>query len=114
MTTFRRGAVCYVRFLFTNKVAAKHRPCVVVSSDDFHASRDDVIIAGVTSNLEQTHFVGHVELADWEQEGLRLPSAVSGILMTVRSSVLGDRVGSLSSSDLQLLDQALKGSLGLS
>jgi mRNA interferase MazF len=113
MTTFNRGDVFYVRFQFTNRAAAKNRPAVIISSDSYHASRDDVIITGITTNLDRTDFVGQMNMMEWQSAGLREPSAISGIIMTVRSNVFSDRVGSLSTADLERLDASLRESLGL-
>lgn len=113
MTNLSRGNVLYVRFQFTNRAAAKNRPAVVISSEAYHSSRDDVIIAGITSNLDRTDFIGHVIIKDWESAGLRLPSAVSGIIQTVRRSVIGEQLGAFSPSDIQRVDEALKVLFGL-
>jgi mRNA-degrading endonuclease toxin of MazEF toxin-antitoxin module len=86
---------------------------VVVSSAAYHASRSDVIIAGITSNVSRDRFVGQVTLADWEACGLENPSAISGIVMTVRDSVIGRRIGRLSAADSVRLDAALRESLSL-
>jgi mRNA interferase MazF len=107
-----RGEVVYVPFVFTDRAVSKVRPAVVISTDEYHASRDDVIIMGITSNLDRREFVGYVILDDWQTSGLREPSAVSGIVMTVRSREIVRVVGTLSARDLVLVDKALSQSIG--
>jgi mRNA-degrading endonuclease toxin of MazEF toxin-antitoxin module len=80
MTTYNRGVVVYVPFRFTEGDKAKVRPAIVISTTAFNASRSDVIIAGVTSNLSRSHFVGQLVLEQWAECGLIKPSAVSGII----------------------------------
>ena len=114
MTTYSRGEVIYVPFRFTDHDRkSKNRPAVVVSSAAYHESRQDVVIAGITSNIAREGFVGQVALADWRACGLVKPSAVSGIIMTVRDSKIGRRVGVLSDEDSTKLDAALRQVLGL-
>ena len=104
-----RGEVVYVPFVFTDRAVSKVRPAVVISTDEYHASRDDVIIMGITSNLDRREFVGYVILDDWQTSE---QSAVSGIVMTVRSREIVRVVGRLSARDLVLVDKALSQSIG--
>lgn len=108
-----RGDVVFVPFFFTDRPKAKIRPAVVISTDAYHASRRDVIIAGITSNLSRSAFVGQAVLEDWQGCGLVKPSAVSGIVMTVRDDQLGRIVGVLSDGDRASVDKALGQALGL-
>ncbi len=109
MTTYSRGEIVYVPFRFTeHDRKSKNRPAVVVSSAAYHGSRLDVVIAGITSNVGREGFVGQVTLGDWRVCGLAKPSAVSGIIMTVRDSKIGRRVGVLSEDDRTNLDATLR------
>jgi mRNA interferase MazF len=113
MTTFNRGDVVYIPFEFTDRGKLKNRPGVVISSTAFHESRRDVVIAGITSNLNREHFVGHLVLGHWAECGLVKPSAISGIIQTIRDSQVRQRIGSLSSHDQIRLDAMLREVLGL-
>ena len=108
-----RGEVVYVPFFFTDRPKAMIRPAVVVSTDAYHASRRDVIVAGITSNLSRSAFVGQALLEDWQACGLVSPSVVSGIVMTVRDDQLGRVLGVLSDADSASLDKALGRTLGI-
>ena len=48
-TVYSFGDVALVPFPYTDQTAAKQRPAVVVSSDDYHRERQDVILVAVTS-----------------------------------------------------------------
>lgn len=113
MTTYSRGDLVYVPFRFTDRDKTKVRPAVVISSEAFNQSRNDVVIAGITSNVSRTHFVGQVVLAGWRESGLAKPSAISGIIMTIREGQIRDHVGVLSPADQALLDSTLRLALGL-
>jgi mRNA interferase MazF len=112
-TTYDRGAVVHIPFRFTAGEKAKRRPGVVISSRAFNESRRDVVVAGLTTNLSRDHFVGYLVLADWADSGLPRPSAVSGIVQTIREDQILERIGALSSRDQVHLDETLREVLGL-
>jgi mRNA interferase MazF len=112
-TTFSRGDVVFVPSLFMDRQAAKNRPAVVISSEAYHRSRREIIIAGVTSNTRRS-FVGQSSIEDWSGCGLLRPSVVSGIIMTIRSDQVRRKIGALSQPDLGSLETALKETLSLS
>ena len=116
MTTssaYRRGDVVFVPFQFVDKSAAKNRPAVVISSESYHRSRNEVIIAGITSNVTRTPFVGQVQIQGWRECGLVKPSVVSGIIQTIRVNFVNRRVGRLSPTDMDSLERALREALAL-
>lgn len=53
-TSYKRGDVVLVPFPFTNFSSAKQRPALVVSGDAFNATRDDVLVAAITSHVPAT------------------------------------------------------------
>jgi mRNA-degrading endonuclease toxin of MazEF toxin-antitoxin module len=112
-SSFGRGSVYYVPFVFTDGARAKNRPAVIVSSAAYHSSRNEVIFAGITSNVVDRGFVGQVPIGDWQACGLKKPSVVSGLVMTIHASRLGRHLGELTASDKQALDKGLRASLGL-
>jgi len=111
-TTYSLGDVVFVPFQFTDRAAAKNRPAVVISSDRFHASRQEVIIAGITSHAARS-MVGESDIRDWRECGLPRPSIASGLIMTVRDYRISRKLGRLSVRDLQGLTVALRLSLDL-
>lgn len=87
------GDVFIARFPFTSGTLSKPRPVLVLF--DLQA---DVLICRVTSVPR----VGplDVTLHDWQQAGLALPSVARlDRLVTAEKSVLGRRLGRLSSGD---------------
>jgi mRNA interferase MazF len=50
-TTYKRGDVVLVPFPFTDLTSAKQRPALVVSADAFNSTRDDVLVAAITSQV---------------------------------------------------------------
>ena|SRR6266508_4162688 len=60
---------------FQGAVAAKARPAVVVSSNLYHQTRPDCVVALLTSNLRAANAPTDYVLQDWTSAGLHQPSA---------------------------------------
>ncbi|MEK7249474.1 MAG: type II toxin-antitoxin system PemK/MazF family toxin [Bacteroidota bacterium] len=73
MTTYSPGDSVLVPFPFTDLTTIKQRPAVVISSHEFNASHNDLIVVAITSqqpyNVEADEFL----LADEEQRNAGLP-----------------------------------------
>ena len=50
-TTYKRGDVVLVPFPFTDLSSSKRRPALIISSDSFNASNQDVILVAITSQI---------------------------------------------------------------
>jgi len=111
-TTFERGDVVLVGFIFSDESGAKRRPALVVSSSAYHVGRREVIVAAITSNTRRRLFGDHL-VGEWRRAGLLFPSLVTGILRTVRRDMLQRRIGRLDAADLAGVDGRLRRSLAL-
>lgn len=111
-TTFDRGAVVLVKFVFADEKGAKRRPVLVLSSRRYHAGRREVVVAAITSRVGRM-LVGDHEIAAWRHAGLLLPSVVTGILRTVKRHMIEATLGALEASDLSAVERNLRESLGL-
>jgi mRNA interferase MazF len=112
MIAFRRGDVVLVEFVFSDESGRKQRPALVVSSDAYHRARQGVVISAIPSNVTRRLFGEHV-LADWQVAGLLFPSTATGILRTIKHSMVRRRLGSLAQPDLDAFSGALRRSLDL-
>ena len=111
-TIFSRGDIVVVDFLYPNQRGSKHRPALVVSSASYHAGRQEVVLAGLTSNIYR-RLPGDTHLTDWAAAELPLPSVVTGILQTVKRSDVMRALGSLSARDLRAVEANLREALAL-
>ena len=112
-TTYSRGDVVFVPFMFTDKPVAKNRPALVVSSSDYHRSRREVIIAAITSQVHRPLFVGDHFIQDWRACGLVKPSVATSILWTVKASMISRKLGAMPQRDMLGFQRALSLALGL-
>ena len=90
---------------------SKKRPALIVSSPSYHAGREEVIVAAITSNVRRLLF-GDTKLGQWKAAGLLFPSVVTGIIRTIRAGLITRKLGVLAKPDLQKVHQHLRTALG--
>ncbi len=112
MTAYEQGDVVLVRFIFSDESGAKRRPAVIVSTSDYHQGRQEVIMAAITSNVERL-LVGDHLIAGWQEAGLLFPSVATGIVRTIKQSMIERRLGVMPPEDMQAIRENLRHVLGL-
>ncbi|MBN2541497.1 type II toxin-antitoxin system PemK/MazF family toxin [bacterium] len=100
MTKFKHGDVVLVEVVFSEGTETKKRPALIISSDDYHKSRQEVIILGITSNVKRILF-GDTKIDSWKEAGLLYPSVVAGIIQTIKQNMIVQKLGALSKQDLE-------------
>lgn len=88
------------------------RPAVIISSSAYHRARQEVVVAAITSNVRRRLFGDHL-VADWKGAGLLFPSGVTGILRTIKRTMIDRKLDSMPKPDLEAVDRELRRSLGL-
>lgn len=112
MTAYRRGNVVLVGFLFSDESGQKLRPALVISSPAYHRKRQEVIAAAITSNVGRRLFGDHL-ITDWRRAGLLFPSMVTGIIRTIKRTMIDRKLGTIVQADMEAVDRGLRRSLGL-
>ena len=112
MTVYNRGDVVLVSFVFSDESAKKLRPVVVISSAAYNRSRQEIIVAAITSNIRRRLFGDHL-IAGWKAAGLLFPSLVTGIFRTIKQTMIDRKVGIVPKPEMQAIDQKIRQSLGV-
>jgi mRNA-degrading endonuclease toxin of MazEF toxin-antitoxin module len=112
MTSYRRGDVVLVGFTFLDESGKRLRPDAVISTSAYHRGRQEVVGAAITSNVKRRLHGDHL-LADWGGAGLLFPSLVTGIIRTIKHTLIERKLGSLRKPDLDAFDRELRRILGL-
>lgn len=95
---------------FAGAVHTKRRPLVVLSSDDCHRQRPDLILGVLTTNVAAATTDSGYVLLDWVTAGLKLPTAFRSYLGMVHPSSVRV-IGHLSDRDWYGVQQALRKAL---
>ncbi len=112
MTEFNRGDVVLVSFIFSDETGERRRPAVIVSSDAYHQSRQEAIIAAITSRTDRI-LVGDHLISDWQGAGLLFPSVATGIIRTIKQGMIAKKLGTMPRPDMQGIEDNLRDALGL-
>lgn len=109
---FEFGDIVLIPFPFTNQIASKQRPAVVVSGRRYNLARPDLVMMAVTSQLRPVEGLGEAWVRNWEEAGLLKPSAVKPIMATLEQGLVIRKLGALSSADLASLKRAIAEIIG--
>ena len=112
MTVYNRGDVVLVAFVFSDESTKKLRPAVVISFVAYNRSRQEIIVAAITSHIRRRLFGDHL-IAGWKGAGLLFPSLVTGIFRTIKQTMIDRKVGTMPKLEMQAIDLKLRQSLGL-
>lgn len=108
MPSYSKGDVILIRYPFSDLSGSKVRPAVVINAP--HISQD-LIIVPLTSRTGSL-LPGEFALANWQEAGLNVASAIKRGIYTVQKDLCLKTVGQLSSTDQNQLEQSLKQWLG--
>lgn len=107
MTSYKRGDIVLVSFIFSDETGAKQRPALIVSADTYNNARQEIIISAITSRTDRI-LTGDYLVKNWKAAGLLAPSVVTGIVRTIKQSMIVRKLGTMSSSDLKEIDKNLR------
>jgi mRNA interferase MazF len=94
MFNYQQGEVLLLSFPFVDGVNFKRRPALVL----IDTKDEDIIVARITSQVVKTIF--DVELTEWEEAGLRLPSFVRlNTVATLEKKSVERKLGKLTTDD---------------
>ena len=113
MTRFNKGDVVLVPFPFSDQSITKRRPAVIISSDIYNNTSQDILIMAITGQTRGPMGIGEFLVENWSGAGLLKSSAVKSAISTIEKRLVLKKLGSLSSKDLSALEKALKELLDL-
>lgn len=102
---YSKGDIILLPYPFTNLIANKVRPAVVVGSDG--EKYDDIFVVPLTSKiytLSENEFC----LENWKESGLNVPTAVKRGCILIDVELVIKKVGVLSTADLTSVNNSLK------
>ena len=103
---YRRGDIVLVKFVFASETGSKRRPVLLLSSDEYMEGRQEAIVSAITSNTRRLLPGDHL-MNDWEEAGLIFPSVTTGIIRTIKQSMIERKMGVVSPRDLSEIESNL-------
>lgn len=104
--------VVLVPFPFTDQSDTKKRPAVIVSNAGYNASRRDIVIMAITSQVRQPLAFGEAMLTDWQEAGLIKASVFKPVFTTIEQGLVIRTMGRLSAADSRTLRELIGAVIG--
>ena len=111
MIKCKYGDIVLVNFGFSEGIGFKKRPALVISSEAYHAERQEVVILAITSNVNRI-LLGDTKISQWKEAGLLYPSLVTAIIRTVKSDMIFRKIGEISQVDLNKVNENVRKIIG--
>jgi len=106
------GQVCLTQYPFTDGTAAKLRPVLIVSLDEYNTGEDLVVLpisSRPTADDPQSVYIGSSS-SSFSMTGLRQSSSVKWTKpLTISKAVITRRLGSLDPNSLLIVQEKLSG-----
>ncbi len=112
MIACNRGNVVLVGFVFSDESGRKLRPAVVISSAAYNRVREEVVVSAITSNVRRRLF-GDPLIDNSRRAGLLFPSLMTGVLRTIKRTMIARKLGAIPKLNLEAIDRHLRRTLGL-
>lgn len=109
---FSFGDVVLVPFPFTDQSGTKKRPAVVVSSHGHNASRRDIVIMAITSQVRTPLGFGEAMVGDWQGAGLVKTSVFKPVFTTIEQGLVVRTMGKLATADTKTLRHVISEVIG--
>ena len=109
---FSFGDVVLVPFPFTDQSGTKKRPAVVVSSHGYNASRRDIVIMAITSQVRTPLGFGEAMVDDWQGAGLIKASVLKPVFATIEQGLVLRVMGHHSAADIKTLREVVADVIG--
>ena len=117
MTDFERGEIVLVPFPFTDLTDVRQRPGIIISPGWYNSSREDVIVAAITSQIPSPTAADEMLLESDDLTACGLPKRSvirTGKLFTIQQNLIRRRLGNLPDPRASELDSELQIVAGLS
>ena len=96
-TTYLPGDLLRVAFTFTDGVQTKTRPAVVLSPQQYHESRGDIIMMPLST--QAGGYYGDRPLQDWQAAGINGPTYIKAVIQTIPQRSVKGIFGRLTDAD---------------
>ena len=102
MIHFKQGDIILISFPFTNLSSSKQRPALIISSEKYNNSREDLIIAAITSQIPATLSFDEFLIPEQNLKTAGLPKTSIiklGKIITLHQQLVRKKLGYLSEGD---------------
>ncbi len=93
-----------IPFPFSDQRGRKVRPVVVISNNEFNINSDDVLVAGVTSNISKDKYTIILTNKDLDEGKLSIPCCIKAEnILKIDKSIIIKKIGRIKKDRLDLI-----------
>lgn len=104
--TYKPSTVVRVPFPFVDSGNAKHRPALVLSSEEYNSTHEHSVMAMITS-AKHSKWPSDVPISNLSSTGLSSPSVIRFKLFTLDNRLIANAVGKIEGADWNAALKAL-------
>ena len=107
-TPYSQGDIILVPFPFTNLMAVKRRPVLILSKGEYNSKADDVITCGITSNINDSNHSVIIDNTDLIEGSIPLQSRIKvDKLFTLEQSIVIKKLGKVNTNIFESVKKEL-------
>ncbi len=93
-----------VPFPFSDQKGRKVRPVVIISNNEFNINSDDILVAGVTSNISKDKYAISLTNKDLDEGKLSVPCCIKAEnILKIDKSIIIKKIGQIKKARLDLI-----------
>ncbi len=107
-TPYEQGDILLVPFPFTNLLAVKNRPVLVLSNDEYNRKGADILTCGITSNLKDAQFSVLIDNTILIHGSLPVESRIKADkLFTLEKTIIIKKIGKINKETMKAVKEEL-------
>ena len=107
-TQFRQGDIVLVLLPFTDLTMAKQRPAIIVSNNTYNTKVEDLVVCGITSNLQDEEYSIMIEQKDMSNGIIHFISKIKvDKIFTLSKNIIRKKLGTIKPEVLIKVKQEL-------
>jgi len=108
-----QGDVILVNVPFTNYLESKRRPALILSREDYNSKSEDIIICGITSNLDREPYSLLLEPGNMDEGQLNFTSRIrADKIFSIEKKIVRRKLGKVNDHILNKIKEAVKELIG--
>ena len=107
---YKRGDIVLIPIPFTDLTSSKKRPVLILSADQYNEKTEDIIVAAITSNLDNSAYTVKITQSDLAEGNLLHDSCIrADKLYTLSQTIIIKKFGTVRSKVLvAVIDKILR------
>lgn len=110
---YKQGEIVILPFPFTDLSSVKQRPVLIISNDEYNQKKDDFVVCGITSNVQDTLYSVPIDNFSLSEGIIPVSSRIKADkLFTLKQSLVRKKVARVKEAVLEKVKEEIKKLMG--